>query len=278
MSYLAYSAKESFAEPTSTPKASTRTRAKVSAPSTEYINDLILTHRENGRKLARSLLRRWRARMNPQEVDSLVDLTLCETAKRFSLEHGASFMTFFYYHLRGYLVRAIASAVNSGSFIASSGEGANGESPERLSVGKNYYYFLPDEIGSGSYDNEGPECLLIRKENINLCRNACAQLDSLEQEVIVRSFEKEEALVDIARSLGYSRCHISRVKKRALERLTALLDKESIRPKSKTEKSNGLATRAAATVRQKGSRRSRRSNIRSRQFMSSVEMPLEKLA
>ena len=81
------------------------------------IDALIVNHRENGRKLARSLLRRWRVRMAPEETDSIVDLTLCEAAHRFCPDRGASFMTFFYYHLRGHLVRAVASAANASNIF-----------------------------------------------------------------------------------------------------------------------------------------------------------------
>lgn len=81
------------------------------------IEKLILDHRENGRKLARSVLRKWRARLSLEEVDSIVDLTLCEAAKRYRPDKGACFMTFLFYHLRGYLVRAVASAANANNMF-----------------------------------------------------------------------------------------------------------------------------------------------------------------
>ena len=55
---------------------------------------LILDHRDNGKKLARSILRRWRVRMPAEEVDSIVDLTLCEAAKRYRPEEGRQFHDF----------------------------------------------------------------------------------------------------------------------------------------------------------------------------------------
>lgn len=199
------------------PKKLTKTRVRE-------IEQLILEHRDNGRKLARSLLRRWRARMNIEEVDSIVDLTLCEAAQRYSPEHGASFMTFFFYHLRGYLVRAVATAVNSSNvvvgFATRPGQDIGDWTPHGEDGLKS---FLPECSSFGLHEPEGPEMLLERKENIQSCRSACAQLDELEQEVLIRSYENEEPLVDIARSLGYSRCHISRVKKRAIERLEDIL-------------------------------------------------------
>jgi RNA polymerase sigma factor (sigma-70 family) len=66
---------------------------------------------------------------------------------------------------------------------------------------------------------ETPDHLLQRKELIDIADNACDKLDSLEQEVILRIFIKGEKLINIAKELGYSRCHISRVKSKALNQL-----------------------------------------------------------
>jgi hypothetical protein len=60
---------------------------------------------------------------------------------------------------------------------------------------------------------------LFRKELLNMSAQACSKLDALEREVIYRIYVKEQQLIDIAHSLGYSRCHISRVKKKALDAL-----------------------------------------------------------
>ena len=102
-----------------TTKISSKRAPKVLSPleQQQRIDDLILNHRENGRKLARSILRRWRVRMLTDEIDSIVDLTLCEAAKRFSTDFGASFMTFFFYHLRGHLVRAVANAAQASNLF-----------------------------------------------------------------------------------------------------------------------------------------------------------------
>ncbi len=210
-------------------------KAKPVQLSAFEIERLILDHRENGRKLARSLLRRWRARMSPEEVDSIVDLTLCEAAKRFSPTHGASFMTFMFYHLRGFLVRAVATAMNSNNILLAFQPRSNGDYMDFVSTEDDAMKsFLPECASFGLHEPDGPECALMRKEDINTCRDAVNKLDALEREVLFRSFDREESLVDIARELGYSRCHISRVKKKALERLEEILGIE------------GLAARACA--------------------------------
>lgn len=68
-------------------------------------------------------------------------------------------------------------------------------------------------------DHSAPDEELFRKELASISADAFDRLDPLEREVIRRIFLAEEQLLDIADRLGYSRCHISRVKKRALETL-----------------------------------------------------------
>lgn len=245
---------------TSRAKAASKRTAKPSKKITKTrereIERLVLEHRDNGRKLARSLLRRWRARMNIEEVDSIVDLTLCEAAQRYSPTHGASFMTFFFYHLRGYLVRAVATAVNSSNVVVGLGTRPGQEIGEWSPNGdESFKSFLPECASFGLHEVDGPENLLLRKENIEACRSACSQLDELEQEVLIRSYEREEALVDIARSLGYSRCHISRVKKRAIERLEAILGIPAVEESART---NGALVMRGAGTRRTVKRRNRR--------------------
>lgn len=198
---------------------------KIPEKSREELDKLILEHRDNGRKLARSFLRKWRARISLEEVDSLVDLTLCEAAKRYSPEKGASFMTFVFYHLRGYLVRAVAGSANQNNIFSQYARHV-GVDPNEFTGGEEILQcFVPDCASFGMREIDCPEDLLMQKEKVELCRDACSQLDELEREVISRSFAEDEALIDIAKSLGYSRCHISRVKKRALDRLEGFIGK-----------------------------------------------------
>lgn len=183
------------------------------------IAELILSHRENGRKLARSILRRWQVTMPGEEVDSLVDLTLCEAGRRYSEEKGASFITFLFYHLRGHLVRAVAAAANDTSIFYALAQSAGADTTDWASTPTGETLVLPELYNDSQKEADSPESLLASKERLVFCREAVAQLDLLEQQIIDRSYVQDEALVDIARALGYSRCHISRVKKRALERL-----------------------------------------------------------
>jgi RNA polymerase sigma factor (sigma-70 family) len=203
----------------------TKIEVKVSkpkkAPKFTY-DSLILDHRENGRKLARSILRKWRVHMPGEEVDSIVDLALCESAKRFCPKKGASFMTFFFYHLRGHLVRAVARATQSCAIIngPKTDEWCDEEHSEFAS---SYGAYLNNELHN-QRENETPEQIMLRREKIMVTRDAIDKLDTLEKVVLDKSYGDDEALVDIAKNLGYSRCHISRVKKGALIRLKTVLE------------------------------------------------------
>jgi RNA polymerase sigma factor (sigma-70 family) len=184
---------------------------------------LIMKYRLKARKLGRSILRRWHARLDLEEVDSIVDLSLCETVKRFNPHKGASFMTFLFYHLKGNLVRAVSTAANSSAIPALNLEDFSSElggEPQHF-LGHQFRALNASEVADAlvSEDVPMPDEVLWRKELQDKSALACEKLDLLEQEIIKRIFIQEQQIMDIAASLGYSRCHISRVKKKALDTL-----------------------------------------------------------
>lgn len=174
--------------------------------------ELILEYRTKARKLGRSILRRWQARLDLEEVDSVVDLSLCEAVQRFDPSKGASFMTFLYYHLKGNLIRTVTAAAQANFVPGQEIETRKGEEPKTITA-------LDIVEAISGTDQRSPDDLLLQKELIHLSKDACARLDPLEREVIERLYLQGEQLMKIASSLGYSRCHISRVKKKALENL-----------------------------------------------------------
>lgn len=257
----AQSIKTKKAETRKTPRRKAKAKkVKVSKEvlAAQKIEALILDHRENGRKLARSILRKWRVRMPADEIDSVVDLALCEAAKRFSEKYGASFMTFYFYHLRGHLVRAVARAANSNNIFMAFAQNMGMEAEDWPHVSNEVIWaYAPDTRVFGQQDIETPEKSVIRHEREEQCREAIGKLDSLEQEVISRSFHGEQPLVNIARNLGYSRCHVSRVKKAALERLRVILDEGADNSVSSTiREKQMLKSLGGSTVRPR--RRARR--------------------
>lgn len=190
--------------------------------SPETREELIVRYRQKARKLGRSILRKWHARLDLQEVDSLVDLSLCEAVIRYNPEKGASFMTFLYYHLRGNLIRAVSQAAMV-NVVPTTDYEANNESAEAAAERKNQTYRGVNAIEIAealcSHDYQLPDEALLKKELVDMSYQACSRLDPLEQEVIERIYMQEQQLMDIANMLGYSRCHISRVKRKALETL-----------------------------------------------------------
>lgn len=199
-----------------TPKAEETVADSITPEEKEV---LVLEFRLKARKLARSILRKWHARLDVQEIDSLVDLSLCEAVKRFDPTKGATFMTFMFYHLRGNLIRAVTAAASANAIPIELEEGINPEDAnKRVSIYKGANAI---EIAEALVGHEVvlPDEALYKKELVGLSMEACKKLDNLEKEVIERIYLQGDQLMDIANSLGYSRCHISRVKKKALQTL-----------------------------------------------------------
>jgi RNA polymerase sigma factor (sigma-70 family) len=200
--------------------------SKEKTPLTEQeIAELILKYRVKARKLARCILRQWHSRLDLEDVDSVVDLSLVESARRFDPSYGASFMTFLYFHLRGNLIRAVSEAVTGNGVIETEEEdshrtvGTQGNPSPRTKV-KVARASDVNDVYYNNGENTTPDDLLQQSEIARITREACEKLDPLEREIIVRIFLDEQQLVNVADSLGFSRCHISRLKKRALEALS----------------------------------------------------------
>ncbi len=192
-----------------------------SEPTPYQQEALIIKYRLKARKLGRSILRRWHSRLDIDEVDSIVDLSLCEAVRRFDPLKGASFMTFLFYHLKGNLVRAVAAAASSTAIpnaIAELSDSAFDDGDRRTySNGTLNALELAEAISSQGIPQ--PDEALWRKELTSRSSSACEKLDDLEREIVKRIFVHEQQIIDIAAALGYSRCHISRVKKKALSTL-----------------------------------------------------------
>jgi len=130
-------------------------------------------------------------------------------------------MTFLFYHLKGNLVRAVTAAAASSALpirLAELGEAFADEAD----MGSSHTQSMnAAEVAEAvtSQDAPLPDEALWRKQLSDRSANACEKLDALEREIIKRIFVHEQQIIDIATALGYSRCHISRVKKKALDTL-----------------------------------------------------------
>ncbi|HMO02857.1 MAG TPA: sigma-70 family RNA polymerase sigma factor [Oligoflexia bacterium] len=184
---------------------------------------LILKYREKGYKLGASMLRKWNARLDRFELESVVHIALCEAAKRFNPAYGSSFVTFLYYHLKGHLIRAIEEAVKSQFInITELEDGAN------MSDDPNYYRrprSSSEESLSALINEEikNPEERLEQKELYQLAVKHGESLGPIEHGVIKRIYLCGEQLNKVAQELGYSRCHLSRVKREVLTSLREFL-------------------------------------------------------
>ena len=182
---------------------------------------------------------------------------MSKAANRFDPDRGVSFKTFFFYHLRGMLLKEISRVIQEQKlcqFIPSTAVGAIG-SGEHVMLSK---WAVP------LVEHNNPERILAQREVARLCWKACSTLDDLEQEVIVRSFAHDEPLVDIAKELGYCRCHISRVKTAALTKLGKILEKSLATGDQRTDKTPLFKTKRAAGSKARARKRKSYSGGRGR--------------
>ena len=175
-------------------------------------DQLVIDLQVDGHKIAWKLLNRWRIKLNKDDVTSIVGIALCEAALRFDPSYETSFRTFFFYHLRGVLIKEISRAINDRNVMA------NGRIPGEADS-EAYAGYLAMQSSANLIERKTPEQIYEQRQLTELCRSAIAQLDNLEQEVIVRYYVMDQSIVKIADELGYCRCHLSRVKNRALKRL-----------------------------------------------------------
>ena len=196
-----------------------REKSKSDGLTTEQKAELVLNHRLQAQKLSRSILRKWHVRIDLAEVDSTVDLSLCEAAKHYNPNKGASFITFLFYHLRGNLIRMVeaATALNMVPCVDFDAELSDMESGDSRSVCNAI------EVAQALSQQEQllPDEALYKKELVTVSKEAVARLSEVERAVVEGIYLQGLLVKDIARTLGYSRCHVSRIHKAAMRALSA---------------------------------------------------------
>lgn len=179
----------------------------------EELDNLILSHRDSARALARTLLRAWSVRLDPCEVDSTVDLALCEAARGFKPDAGTKFMTYLYYFLKGSLIETLTQNMRFRREIIESErtmpEGQN-DYTERADVDQNGIYFAISEC---------PERHVYRRQLRARMETAMLRLSNLEKKVVVNVHVMELKLARVARDLGYSRGYINDVRGSAFKKM-----------------------------------------------------------
>ena len=202
-------------------KEEVKNTSKSPVLSQEEFELTVLAHREFGMKLAWSFLGNWRVRMRQDEVESSVGVALVDAGRRFDPSRGVSFRTFFFYYLRGTLLKEISRIINDQKLCKLVPEYAG-------PMNQDSEGFVSPQWRQTLIERENPESIFHRRQKAMLCWEACKELDPLEQEVVIRSFVHDQSLVDIAKELDYCRCHISRVKSNALTKLRGTLEKYSV--------------------------------------------------
>ena len=173
----------------------------------------ILFHRAAAGKIAHQLLKRWGAGMERDEVRSIADLALCEAAKGFEPGRGASFVTYLYFYIRGFLIRELTSR-SKGEFLLKE------EETERVSLSV-FQEGAPDfsmHVCRQALEHLPDEEVYVRQIR-EACNQALQILTEVEREIVLRVHVLDFKVAAVARQLGYSRGHVSELRRRAFTKL-----------------------------------------------------------
>ena len=190
------------------PKRQTELRLVDRAPLCDIDREaLVMNHRARALSLARGMLAKWRASLEVVELCSLVDISLCEAAARFDAGAGASFFTFFYFYLKGNLVKAVVS-----------------RSDKRLVFVESYDLPIDGTELDSDCAKQRAEQSLERQQISHLAENICRSLKGLEHHVIWGTFFEHKTPGELTRETGMTRGHLSRVRKNALAKIRRKLE------------------------------------------------------
>lgn len=189
--------------------------------------ELILTFREKSIKITKGLLRKWGSHIDNDEIVSVSDLSLCEAANRFDENRNVSFVTFLFYYIKGNLIKSMINLATINGCDRDSYLERNGEK-EYTKLASNLQEILNNEVAEATMGSprQTPIDNLLKKELYELGREACLQLDDVEKVIIEKIYVKGEQVLSVAKELGYSRCHISRIKRKTLSDMENHINKK----------------------------------------------------
>lgn len=172
--------------------------------------EMVLQHRAFAYKLALTFLRQWGAYLAHDDIQSLSDIGLCETALRFRKDRGAQFQTLLYFYVKNEFVKEIRRRKCSNIILFPiNSENHCHTTDEMLTIER----FLEND------DVKSPEDEYLSKELQKKCRKVFRNLSSMERKVIIAVCIFEQKVANVARDLGYSRGHISEIKKKAISKM-----------------------------------------------------------
>ncbi len=193
---------------------------KVPARLDQEQQQLVLEHRTQALRTSHHLLKRWRLGIERDDIISLTDAALCEAALRFQSDAGAKFSTYLFYFLKGAVIQLVTQRIKERNSIRSvSGDAAAEEQPAQRAL---------DQREAESFDEErsnaSPHRPLLLAEMRQRCREAIAKLSETEREVVIDVHLHEKKLTAVARRLGYSRGHLSCIRRQAFEKVRPMLE------------------------------------------------------
>ena len=188
--------------------------ARTPLPRLNYLEreQIILSHREFAENIAWKILKQWQVRLERDDIRSAAALALCAAAQTFDPSRSVAFSTLLFHHVRGVLLKQIAKSAKQQQVREAAQRVFNdaelGE--EEIEVVKPNHFPAPDAA-------------LFADEKRAQCQRALNTLIPLERKVIEEWMYEGKSVVDIARMLGYSRGHVSRIKTSALAKLAQVL-------------------------------------------------------
>lgn len=188
---------------------------------------LILAFREKSLKMTRGLLKKWGSHISQEEILSVSDLSLCEAASRFDETRKVSFVTFLFYYIKGNLIKSVIDSATINGCNRDSYLERNGEK-EYSAVNHKLKDLLNNEVVDASMGSTSktPDDELLKKELYSLGKEACLGLDDVEKNIIEKIYINGEQVLEVAKELGYSRCHISRIKRKSLEDMRDFINRK----------------------------------------------------
>lgn len=183
--------------------------------------ELILDHRLRALKLARHILKHWGVRLHEDEITSATDMALCDAGGRYNPESGVEFVTYLFYFIKGALARTITEnrSINQQLCCETRDDGKSGDDALTRVI---------DQHAARNFDTEqsesSPARELMVREFRKYCSSALAALSKLEREIVVRVHVHDYKVAAVARQLGYSRGHVSTLRRQAFDKMRPALD------------------------------------------------------
>ena len=179
-------------------------------------NAMILFHRSAARKMALQLLKRWGARLEMEEAGSIADLAACEAARCFNPLRGASFITYLHFYLRGFLIRELSSRSRGEFLLVEEERGKATDSREMEMAEQEDWGF---QCGSLP-----PDEAVYAGQVREACGRALECLSELERRIVLRVHVFDFKVAAVARQLGYSRGHVSELRRQAFMKMRPELE------------------------------------------------------